>query len=263
MSRSDLEARFAERARSRGLVVRELRSDATWALEVDGSELSVSLDNLRRNVERDGDDEAIDCFIDGLLATRRPLPGWEEARAGIRYAAEESESVAGHPEVLAEPVTRKVSRLLVYTPEDERTIRWLTREDLTRWGVGEPELHAAARENMSALQARTAIEVEEVEGTPLAMLSTDSVFKASLLLGPGFRAAMKATLGWPVIVVIPCRDFFYALRSSDTGLLGRLGGVVVREYTGSGYPLTNEVLLVSDEGIRAIGEFPVSPRPTA
>jgi hypothetical protein len=264
MHRNDLEARFVERAQVKGLVVRERRADGTWALVVDGRELIVSLDNLRRDVERDADDEAIDGFIDGLLDTGRPLPEWEEARAGIRYCAEESESVAAYPhmQVLAEPITRKLSRLLVYTPGDERSIRWLTREDLARWGVGEPELHAAARENMGALQERTSVEVEEVAGKPLAMLHTDSVFKASLLLGPGFRAAMEAALGWPVLVVIPCRDFFYALRPSDTGLLGRLGGVVVREYTGSGYPLTNEVLLVSDEGIRAIGEFPVPPRPT-
>ncbi|NMO22752.1 hypothetical protein HPC49_42710 [Pyxidicoccus fallax] len=259
MSRSDLETQFVEKARARGLLVREQREDGTWVVVVEGREFVVSLDNLRRNVERDADDGAIDGFIEGLLDTGRPLPEWEEARAGIRYSAEESQSVAGYPEVLAEPVTGKVSRVLVHASEDERSIRWLTRQELVRWGVGAPELHAAARENMSALQERTAIEVQEVAGAPLAMLKTDSVFKASLVLGPGFRAAMEAALGWPVLVVIPCRDFFYALRESDSGLLGRLGGVVVREYTGSGYPLTNEVLRVSDEGIRAIGEFPVPP----
>jgi hypothetical protein len=34
-----------------------------------------------------------------------------------------------------------------------------------------------------------------------------------------------------------------------------MGGVVAREYERSGYPLTMEVLRVSDEGIEAVGRF--------
>ena len=37
--------------------------------------------------------------------------------------------------------------------------------------------------------------------------------------------------------------------------LGRLGGVVAREYRESGHPVTQEVLEVADDGITAIGTF--------
>ncbi|WNG34375.1 hypothetical protein F0U61_12585 [Archangium violaceum] len=246
----------------RGLVLRKRRAEGLWAILVNGSERIVSLDSLLRNYERDAADvdEAIDGFIDELLATRLPLPEWEEARAGIRYCAEKSELVVGHPAVLADPFTPKLSRLLVYTPEDEHTLHWLTREALARWGVGESELHAAARENMAALQERTPVEVKKVARVPLAVLRTHSAFKASLLLGPSFRAAMEAALGWPVLIVIPCRDSFHASRASDTEMPSLLWAELVREYLGSGYSLTNEVLLVSDEGIRALGEFSL-PKP--
>jgi hypothetical protein len=35
-----------------------------------------------------------------------------------------------------------------------------------------------------------------------------------------------------------------------------MGSVVVNEYRNSGYPITTEVLRVSDAGIEAIGRYP-------
>jgi hypothetical protein len=58
-----------------------------------------------------------------------------------------------------------------------------------------------------------------------------------------------------VLVVIPCRDFIYVM-PDQSELISRIGEVVVREFTTSGYPITTEVLRVSDEGIEAIGHFP-------
>jgi hypothetical protein len=46
------------------------------------------------------------------------------------------------------------------------------------------------------------------------------------------------------------------IREKDKTLLNRMGRVVVNEYNRSGYPITTEVLRISDQGIEAIGEFP-------
>jgi hypothetical protein len=35
-----------------------------------------------------------------------------------------------------------------------------------------------------------------------------------------------------------------------------MGSVVVNEFRSSGYPITTEVLRISDDGIEAIGRFP-------
>jgi hypothetical protein len=56
--------------------------------------------------------------------------------------------------------------------------------------------------------------------------------------------------------VVPCRDFEYVNSVKDGGFLGRLGGVVVKQYRESGYPITKDVLEVSNAGIVAIGKFP-------
>lgn len=60
-----------------------------------------------------------------------------------------------------------------------------------------------------------------------------------------------------MLVVIPARDFIFFLPEGDNELLGRVGTVVVREYTQSGYPITTEVLRLSDDGIEAIGTYQV------
>jgi hypothetical protein len=90
----------------------------------------------------------------------------------------------------------------------------------------------------------------------LGMVPINSVFKASTIFASNFKEFASKKFEWPVLAVIPCRDFIYILSEKDKALLNRMGAVVQREYRKSGYPITTEVLRVSDEGIRAIGSFP-------
>jgi hypothetical protein len=68
---------------------------------------------------------------------------------------------------------------------------------------------------------------------------------------------VQPKIGWPVYVVIPSRDFVYLFSVQDGELIPRIGSVVVEEYKESGYPLTTDVLEISDTGIEPIGTFPV------
>jgi hypothetical protein len=75
-------------------------------------------------------------------------------------------------------------------------------------------------------------------------------------LSPAFRDLVSPTHGWPVYVVVPCRDFAYVIRNDNRDFLGRLGSVVIKEYRNSGHPITKDVLEVSNDGITAIGTYP-------
>jgi hypothetical protein len=55
--------------------------------------------------------------------------------------------------------------------------------------------------------------------------------------------------------VIPDRDFIYVMAEKDHPLLKRMGSVVREQFREASYPLSTEVFLISDEGIKAIGAF--------
>jgi hypothetical protein len=126
---------------------------------------------------------------------------------------------------------------------------------LEKWKVSDADAAAEAGKNLDRLFEGKALEIAEADGCRLGMVPIDSAFKASTIFAPGFKAFVAA-LGWPVLVVVPCRDFVYVISESDDALLGAMGSVVQREYRTSGYPLTTEVLRLSDDGIEAIGAFP-------
>jgi hypothetical protein len=159
-------------------------------------------------------------------------------------------------DAIHEPVTDEIARVLVYVDPEESQIRWLTPADLQEWGIGMPEAKRAAAAGMSALLDQTQLKVMPMQSHSLGYMETGSPLKASLIFSPSFKAKVTPTLGWPVYAVVPARDFTYLIPKRDAELIEHIGSVVVEEYRKSGYPITTEVLEISDAGIKAIGKFP-------
>jgi len=63
-------------------------------------------------------------------------------------------------------------------------------------------------------------------------------------------------LGWPLMAVVPDRDFLFLWAARHTDFVKRVGSVVVREYSKASHPISTEVYEITDQKIRAIGEFP-------
>ncbi|WP_394824914.1 hypothetical protein [Pendulispora albinea] len=224
-----------------------------YEIRVHGGTYTVSLQNVAREYEREGDPACIVHFVEQALR-QSELPAWEDAGPRLYWSAEPSDQDFG--ETLREEITPTVSRVLVLADPHEERIRWLTQRELATWGVDIADLRAAAGQNLDRLLVGKKPEVSLVDGHQLGMIPVESVFKASLVFAPGFKDFVEADIGWPVLAVIPCRDFIYVIAESDKAFLGRLGGVVQREFRESGYPITTEVLRIADDGIRAIGAFP-------
>lgn len=89
----------------------------------------------------------------------------------------------------------------------------------------------------------------------LGMIPVDPPYKASTIFASTFKKLVETKLGWPVLVLLPCRDFVYVI-ADGSPLLDKLGSIVVNEFKTSGYPITTEVLRLSDDGIEALGRFP-------
>ena len=63
----------------------------------------------------------------------------------------------------------------------------------------------------------------------------------------------EPALGWPLFVVMPCRDFVYLISHEDQDILGRIGLTVNEECNESAYLLYTEVFELPNAGLRAIG----------
>jgi hypothetical protein len=188
-----------------------------------------------------------------LVASMQPLPLWPEARGGIISLAEALHEGMEH--VIADRVSQELYRVLTYVSADFARVEWLTESKLAAWRVRAEDVLAAAEENMMRLLAESQLTVQEAQGVRLGYFETEMPLKASLLLAPNFKEVVAEEIGWPILAVAPCRDFLYVWPASGTELIGRMGTVVLKEYERSGYPLTTEVLRVSDEGIEAVGRF--------
>ena len=228
--------------------------EGTYRIKLEGSQISVNLVNVRRNAERDQDQTAIISFVDKVLQTfpvSRPV--WSEASSLLLWSAELADQEFG--DSIRVLVTDEVMRVLTLTDLGQTKITWVTPDMCDEWGVTIEEVTAAAFLNQDQLLDGLELEVAEADGSPLGMVPLDSPYKASVIFAPSFKRLVESVLGWPVLVVLPCRDFIYVV-PDNSPLVGQMGSVVVNEFRNSGYPITTEVLRISEDGIEAIGRFP-------
>jgi hypothetical protein len=231
--------------------------EGLYEIQIHPQTITVSLENIRRNYERDSDAEAIIRFVDKVDTDFfSETPSWDEVREYVRYSLEPSYE-GEFQEVLFNAISDELNQVFVYISADGSQIRWIDESTIDNWGITREQMAHQAEKNMSAILAKTKFEIENIDGNSLGMLSTtETAFKASLILSPTFRDLVMPIHGWPVYVVVPCRDFAYVVSNDNLDFLSCLGGIVIDEYRKSGYPITKDVLRVSDNGITAIGTYP-------
>jgi hypothetical protein len=212
---------------------------------------------VARVIQSAGEDaptEAIGAFIDRLVERAAGLPSWVVARSGVRLQFMARSDELG--DALHTPITPRAAAVLSYTDPEELLITQLTAGLLDGWHMPLQEVHDAAAANLDKLLADTEIVAEQSRAGKLGMLKTPSSFKASLLLAPSLRQRVEADFGWPVLAVAPCRDFAFVFSQAEQdALIPMLAAPVMSEYDLSAFPVTNEVLRISDDGVEALGAY--------
>ncbi|MEM9659076.1 MAG: hypothetical protein AAF961_12010 [Planctomycetota bacterium] len=231
--------------------------EGLYVVQLSDVTATISLGNIRRNYERDGDAEAVERFVQRLdTDVFAHCPPWDDAARHVRYSLEPSDYATGFDDTLHEAVTEDLARVFVLTPPDGSRISWITHDMVAKWGVRAEDVVALTHANMERLVGAATLDAQEIDGVTLGMLALENApFKASLILSSQFRRLVSSVHGWPVLVVAPARDFVYVLATVDRQFLNRLRGIVLREYQESGHPITADVLEVGDHGIMPIGSF--------
>lgn len=249
----DANAIFEQELLSRGVsFVRDSKDEYT--IELDGWKVSANLINVRRNAERDQNVDTIKRFVDHVLAISPSYrPPWSEASKLLFFSAESADQEFG--DAITSAVTSEVRRVLTLTDKDETKITWVSSRMCDDWGVTIEQASSAAAANQDRLLDGIQVQIDDIDGNALGMIPIDSPYKASVIFARKFKELIEPVLSWPVLAVIPCRDFIYVV-GDNSPLVEKIGAVVVDEFRNSGYPITTEVLRISDEGIEATGKYP-------
>ncbi len=245
---------FEYQLNQRGIEFQVL-DDGRYELVTPTGGFTIALDNLSRQFAREQDEAAVDKFIDSILDARAPLPSWEDAQAGIFPMLESSELEVG-ANTIGKTLTYATNLLLVYFNEDAGTIHFLRSFDLEDWNVGESDVWAAAESRLDRLMQAVEVSYLDAGDLRIGVIEAHEPHKASLIRAPSLKTKVERELGWPVYAVTPSRGFVYLLGHNDSDQIGRLGNVVLKEFSSAEYPISTEIWKIGDNGIEAIGHFP-------
>lgn len=247
---------FRANLEKNGLSVSSVDPDGLIRVRHGETILAVSLENVTRNYERDKDETAITDLVQTILNTNTTkLAGWDEVRDHVYVSLLPLKSLIGDP--IYQPVTMVFGKVYVLAGNNKLT--FIDYSELERWKITQDELAAQADKNADLLVEQASIESGLVEGRKLGMVQHPyASLKTALLFAPSFRKKAEPGFGFPFYAVMPVRDFCYIFSEEDFEFFtSRIGKVIVEEYKKSRYPLTTEVLKFEEDGVDAVGEYPV------
>jgi hypothetical protein len=218
--------------------------------------LKVSLDNVRRNYDRDKDTTHISDFVKTLVDYSIEIPSkWVDAKNEIYISLFPNDYEFNN--FIHKKVTDEFSKVYIHSGQNK--FSWISQDDLNKWGINETELDSQANANADQLLAKTEITFDTIENRKLGLIEVEhTTLKGALLFAPTMKEKVKKDFGFPFYAVIPVRDFCYIFSEKDFDFFSdRIGQVVVDEYKNSGYPITTEILKFTDKGVKAIGQYPV------
>lgn len=231
---------------------------ATGLIYISQGELTfkIRLDNVRRNYERDKDESHISDLVQTLGSYSIELPeNWADAKEFIYISLFPNDH--DFQDVSHTRLTDEFSKVYVFSGQDKLT--WITKHDLEKWNITETELEIQANNNADKLLKTTTITVYTIENRKLGLIEVGhTTLKGAVLFAPTMKEKIKMDFGFPFYAVIPVRDFCYIFSEKDFQFLSsRIGKIVVDEYKQSGYPITTEILKFTDNGVEAVGKYPV------
>lgn len=193
-------------------------------------------------------------FIEKLLAAPA-VPAWAEARARVYWCVDCGSLSFG--DTLFEKVSDRTARVLVLCSDSaDARLSWVTEKHLRDWGATADALQQAASANLDRLLVGQRLELDRLGGVRVARVPPSSPLASSVIFAPGFRAFIEPELGWPVLAAVPNRDCLYLVAEADRVQVPRLGPHIRDAFRTGEYPVSTEVLHLSDAGIRAISAFP-------
>ncbi|WP_400190251.1 hypothetical protein [Hymenobacter sp. B81] len=241
---------FQQEVSRHGLVIDSVSEDGLIYIK----DHRISLDNARKQFTVNGDTSKVQELVRLVLNSDSVSTSWEEVRAAILPVLLPSD-MEYVQEAVHKRITAGMSMVLVQNAGEQ--IVWLRNDDAAEWKQTHEMLFKEAYANLDSVLASSEIKPALLEGHPYGIiLGAESFLDASLPFAPGFKERVKKQFGWPVYAVMPVRDLCFIFSEHELDFFGqRFSSTVLTEFSTSPYPVTRELIKISDSGIEAIGQY--------
>lgn len=199
--------KFKSKIESEGMKIDSVNETGLIYISKGETKIKISLDNVRRNYERDKDESHISDLVQTLTSYSNDLPlTWAETKNNIFISLFPNDKE--YQDLLYIKITDEFCKVYVFKEKDKLT--WITKEDLKKWNITETELDKQANANADKLLEITPITFDTVENRKLGLIEVEQTsLKGALLFAPRMKEKVEANFGFPFYAVIPVRDFCY------------------------------------------------------
>jgi len=231
----------------------------TGPLELTIDDRRVDLDDLHRATMHGEDepDDLIRRFADAFLAAIRveqtPLP-FDAVRHLILPRIQPLSFFRGRRSDLFAAQGWVNDTVILYVIDFNGTATPITTEQLIHWGLSVEELDEMARENLSGHQPDLELKVLHGEDGAAALFNTGDGYDAARLLLDELHPKLSPEFGRDFLAAIPTRDVFIAFPLSSPEFIGRLRSRIRTDYRKLPYPITDDLFLVTLDGVAGWGE---------
>jgi hypothetical protein len=144
--------------------------------------------------------------------------------------------------------------LVAYAIDQDRTISYIPQERFADWNLSVEELHELAINNLVTRSESLAAHAAEDENgeVNLILFQTMDGYDASRILLPTLHERLRQYLGSPFGAAIPNRDMLLCFRNDDE-TVGRLAKQVREDYQQMPHQVTDQLLLITADGIAVRG----------
>jgi hypothetical protein len=243
---------FEAELNRRGIPFRREATTGRYEVESHGRILKLSLDNLERGYQRDADSLRISTFLDAALGDPGQQNSWPDCREGL-FLCLEAKLVEAGP--YRDSLTDRIDQVLVYFDSNRNLLSHVFPSSLATWNLSLSDAKAVALENLAQTLLASKVEFHDTHGVRLGFIGTRIPFKSALILAPNVKQVLSPILGWPLLAVVPDRDFLFLWDAAHPDFANYVGRTVLKEFASAPYPLTTEVLRIDDDGIAPIGAF--------
>jgi len=216
---------------------------------------SVSLENVRKTFSRDHDKIHISNLVDLLFIEDIKISStWTNCKDNIFISLLPNDM--DFDNMIHQKITDEFSKVYILSSDTNQI--FITKNNLVKWKITEKELDIKANSNADSLLVKSVLSFDTIENRKLGIINVENeTLKPALLFAPSMKEKAKKDFGFPFFAVIPVRDFCYIFSEKDFDFFSvRIGDVVADEYNKSGYPITTEILKFTENGIKAVGQYP-------